>query len=293
MAAWQKQQEQMAWLENADKTEAERLADYKATPEYIKRTETLAAWQAEQERKKQSDTWAAFRDVEKGSYTAQQSGLKEIPHPDGVRMGNVYQPAATVAVGLFDAWGARFLQLDMLGSGHISVWSDVPEGAAAYKANLNANHGLNLAGTRYLPQTVANNRLAGSVGNAFGWQAGVLSLATSGIGNAIKYGWGSSSLEELSDRTVKNQDYWSSTVADTVVGLLASLAAATIVSGTIALAVGVGIAAAATTPVWATIALTAVVAAGIGIACTNLGVNDSVKGGVDNVIDSVQSWFGG
>lgn len=218
----------------------------------------------------------------------------EIPHPDGVLMGDVYQPAATVAVGFYDAWHMRHLQVNTLDSGYVSVSSNVPPGTkAGYKASLNAKHSLNLAGTRYLPQTVANNRFLGSVRGALSAKAGVLSLAVSGIGNAIKYGWGSSSLEELSDRTVKNQDYRSSTAADTIVGIGAGLVAAAVVTGAVAGLVAIGFAAAATAPVWLTVAATVVVAAGIGIVCTNLGVNDWVKGGVDNVIDSVQSWFGG
>jgi hypothetical protein len=54
-----------------DKTEDERLAMYQNSYAYQSQQASLAAWQAEQERKKQSDTWAAFREMEKqaGTFT--------------------------------------------------------------------------------------------------------------------------------------------------------------------------------------------------------------------------------
>jgi hypothetical protein len=61
------------------------------------------------------------------------------------------------------------------------------------------------------------------------------------------------------------------------VGIGTGLAA---VAGTITGLVAVGFAAAATAPVWLTVAATVIVAAGIGIVCTNLGVNDWLKAGL-------------
>jgi hypothetical protein len=299
-----KREFELAWLLDADKSENERHAEHINSDEYKAYQAKLLAWHQEQERKKaeeaerqqHSATWAAFRELEKGSYTAPMCGpeddAKILPHPDGVLAGKTYKAIAPALVGFDDAWQVRHVNLNMLDSGHISVSSNVPPGTrATYKANLNANHNLNLAGTRYLPQTVANNRFWGSVRGA--GKAGAWSLPISAIGNAIEYGWGSSSLEELSDRTVKNQDYWSSTVADTIVGIGAGLAAAALVAGTIVGLVALGFAAAATAPVWLTVGATVVVASLIGVACTNFGVDDYVKGQVDNVIDSVQSWLGG
>jgi hypothetical protein len=299
-----KRASELTWLLQADKSESERHAEYINSDEYKAYQASLLTWHQEQECKKaeeeerqqHSATWAAFRELEKGSYTAPMCGpeddAKILPHPDGVLAGKTYKAIAPALVGFDDAWQVRHVNLNMLDSGHISVSSNVPPGTrATYKANLNANHNLNLAGTRYLPQTVANNRFWGSVRGA--GKAGAWSLPISAIGNAIEYGWGSSSLEELSDRTVKNQDYWSSTVADTIVGIGAGLAAAALVAGTIVGLVALGFAAAATAPVWLTVGATVVVASLIGVACTNFGVDDYVKGQVDNVIDSVQSWLGG
>jgi hypothetical protein len=65
-----------------DKTEDERLSMYKDTHAYQSQQASLAAWQAEQEKKaeegqKQSDTWAAFREQEKKGGYADSVGYIE------------------------------------------------------------------------------------------------------------------------------------------------------------------------------------------------------------------------
>jgi len=119
----------------------------------------------------------------------------------------------------------------------------------------------------------------------------MLAGATSFLSNSFEYGWGSTSVDDFSNRTLENQDFWASTLADTVVGVATGLAAAAIVGGTILGLTALGLTAAATAPVWLVVGATALVAAAIGVGLSNLGVNEALEGVFNQGIDWTQSLF--
>jgi len=206
---------------------------------------------------------------------------------------NIYDSAVGIAVGAYAAWKARMLQFRTLESGHISVSATTPEGTRqAYRAILAAEQNFNFKGTRYLPQTVTSRTATGLIKGAINGDAWALAGATSFILNSIEYGWGSTSVDDLANRTIKNQDFWASTAADAVVGVATGFAAAAVVGGTIVGLTALGVTAVAAVPLAVTIGVTAVVAAGIGWGLSALGVNDALQGTFNQGIDWVQSLFG-
>lgn len=213
--------------------------------------------------------------------------------PVGKLGSEFYDPAAGIAVGSYMAWKASSLRFRELESGHISVSATTPEGTRqAYRAALAADQGINFQGTRYLPQTVASKTAGVLVKGAVNGDAWMLAGGTSFISNSIEYGWGSTSVDDFANRTVKNQDFWASTAADTVVGVATGLAAAAIVGGTILGLTALGVTAVATAPVAAVLIVTALVAAGIGWGLSALGVNNALQGVFNQGIDWAQSLFG-
>lgn len=131
---------------------------------------------------------------------------------------------------------------------------------------------------------MANSVLKGATSG----QAWVLAGGTSFISNSIEYGWGSKNIDDFANRTVKNQDFWASTIGDTVVGMATGALAAGIVAlGMLALPAAV----VATAPVWGVVLATAGVAALIGIGLSAAGVNTNAKIVANAGIDWVQSLF--
>ncbi|HEX2995563.1 MAG TPA: hypothetical protein VHP14_12105 [Anaerolineales bacterium] len=102
---------------------------------------------------------------------------------------------------------------------------------------------------------------------------------------------GATSVEDFGNRTVMNQNFWTGTAADTVVGVGTGLAAAAIVGGTIVGLTALGVAAAATAPVWLVVGATALVGAAIGYGLSKAKVNDGVQNVFNNLVDTAQSWF--
>ncbi len=195
------------------------------------------------------------------------------------------------ANGQYDGYQIRNLNLNPLESGYVSVSSNTPIGTKnAYKASI-IIEGYEFHGTRYLPNTTAKITARGLIKGSTSGGALFVSGATSFIANAVEYGWGSTSLEDFSNRTVENQDFWASFTADSIVGVGTGLLAAGAVAGTIVGLTALGFTAVATAPVLAVVGLTAVVGMGFGVAFNYLGVNNWLQGQINNVIDDVQSWF--
>ena len=121
------------------------------------------------------------------------------------------------------------------------------------------------------------------ISGAINGDAWAVAGATSLLSNAIEYGYGSNNVEEFADRTYRNQDFWASTAADTIVGVATGAAAAGLVALGIA-AIGV-----TTAPVWAVVGATALLAAGIGMGLNALGVNNAVQDVINLGIDWVES----
>jgi hypothetical protein len=208
--------------------------------------------------------------------------------PPGKLASEYFDPWAGMAVGGYAAWKASSLRFRELESGYISVSATTPEGTRmAYRAALAADQDFDFQGFRYLPETVASKTASGLIKGAVNGDAWMLAGGTSFISNSIEYGWGATSVDDFANRTVKNQDFWASTAADTVVGVATGLAAAAIVGGAIVGAVALGF----TAPVWLAIGATVLVAAGIGWGLSALGVNNALQGVFNQGIDWAQSLF--
>lgn len=79
------------------------------------------------------------------------------------------------------------------------------------------------------------------------------------------------------ERTLKNREFWVSTVVDTAVSVVVGLAAAAAVAGVIAGAIALGFTAAATAPLWAVVGVAAIVGIGIGFGVDALGIPKIAK----------------
>ncbi len=136
-----------------------------------------------------------------------------------------------------------------------------------------------------MPSTVSNITAQGLITSSINGDAWFVAGATSLISNSVTYGWGATSLEDFSNKTVEKQDFWASTSADTVIGVATGLLAALAVGGTM---VALGI---ATAPLWAVVGVTALVGVGIGMIFNVAGANEGLKGVFNTGIDAVQSGF--
>jgi hypothetical protein len=195
------------------------------------------------------------------------------------------------------------LKFNDLGDGKVSVSAQTPPGTRLdYKASLASREmgtEFSIFGTRYnattLAKITATGLLKGSVSNSTVALAGVGSLG----GNLIEYGAGSTSLEDFGNRTVENQDFWASTLADTIVsvgtGVLAAAAVSLLVA---AAAVVLGVSA----PLWVAVAATAGIGIGLGLVAESLGINKGLEGvinqGIDNIekgvtdaVEAVKAWW--
>jgi hypothetical protein len=201
------------------------------------------------------------------------------------RFSDVYDPLVGAAMGVNAANNVNKLQFNIVGNGYVSVSSNTPPATRAmYKATV-IEQGYEFNGTRYLPSTVSQITAKGLITNSINGDAWFVAGATSLISNSISYGWGATSLEDFSNKTVEKQDFWASTSADTVIGVATGLLAALAVGGAM---VALGI---ATAPLWAVVGVTALVGVGIGMIFNAAGANEGLKGVFNTGIDAVQSWF--
>jgi hypothetical protein len=181
------------------------------------------------------------------------------------------------------------LHLNDLGNRKVSVSVDAPAGDKLWYKSCLAGEGFDLTGTTYKVSSVAFRTgaglLKGSISNPTVATAGIGSF----LGNMFEYGYGNTdSPQDLVDSTVGNQDFWASTVADTIISVGVGIAAAAVVAGGIAVgALLFGV----TAPLWAPVAATAVLAVGAGLVLEATGVNEKGKDVVNQAIDAVKSWW--
>jgi hypothetical protein len=223
-------------------------------------------------------------DLNQNAYSPSYSSL------EGKKYGNTANSIITTLDGSEDVVEASKIKFTELESGNISVSVNdfIGEKVATRQSIFGRTEyestatDIGYAGTKYtaeaLAATTANGLLKGSISGS----AWVTAGATSLIGNGLEYGYGSKTTDEFFTRTVKNQDFWASTIADTIVTLSTGVAAALIVGGAITFAVSAGFVAAATAPLWLVIGGTVVVGALIGGLLGNWKVNDYLQ----NIINS-------
>jgi hypothetical protein len=184
--------------------------------------------------------------------------------------------------GLRDAWAVRHLKFRRLESGHISVSAETPPGTRLEYRNavaevMNSDPEKFFGGTRYNPETVAARTSGGLLRSAFSKGSLALAGVTSLASNAWTFGTNPAEGQTFWDRTVKNREFWVSTVVDFAVSVAVGVAAAAIVAGAIAGLVALGVTTAATTPLWLTVGVTAGVAIGIGWGIDSLRIPTALK----------------
>lgn len=171
----------------------------------------------------------------------------------------------------WDTGKTRDLNFTQLDDGHISVSAKTSPGTRmAYRADL-ADEGFEFAGTRYNPSTVSNitarGLLKGAVSRSSLIFAGVVSIAQ----NLIDFGRGKEfGSSEFGDATVKNPDFWVSTVVDSTVSIVVGASAAALVGGIIVITGAV-----VALPV--AIVATAVVGVAIGFGVEASGFTQNAK----------------
>jgi hypothetical protein len=268
-AAQQEAANRVAYIE-AQKAEAARLAE-------------------EEEKRKAEELQAGLMALYEGSKAGEEKVEEENQNSGLSGWEEIYDPTAGIAVGTYAAWHAYPLEFGRTPTGYVSVTANTEPGTRIdFRANLYETQGFDFAGTRYKPSTVMNNVGKGLLDGAWDGTAWGVAGLTSLVSNTVEYGWGSTSWDDFSDHTYKNQDYWASVIGDTVVGMATGMLAAGIVT------LGIAFIAASSTvvvPVAATVAVTAVVAAGIGIGLSELGVNNDAKNIANAGIDWVQGLF--
>jgi hypothetical protein len=186
--------------------------------------------------------------------------------------------------GVIDASAVSKLKFTNLDSGYVGISADTPPGTRLDYKQFVADQGFDFLGTRYLPETVVSNISKGLIEDSLGVESIALGFEVSFVSNGIKYGKGSKNVDEFIDRTVMNQEFWSSTLADTVVSIISGILAAAIVSVGLAIIGGTSV---ASVPLAVIVAATAVVGAIAGIVLDSLGVNNGIKSGIDTIIDSI------
>ena len=186
--------------------------------------------------------------------------------------------------GVIDTLAVSKLKFTNLDSGYVGVSADTPPGTRLDYKQFVADQGFDFLGTRYLPETVVSNISKGLIEDSLGVESIALGFEVSFVSNGIKYGKGSKNVDEFIDRTVMNQEFWSSTLADTVVSIISGILAAAIVSVGLAIIGGTSVASVSLAVI---VAATAVVGAIAGVVLDSLGVNNGIKSGIDTIINSI------
>ncbi len=177
--------------------------------------------------------------------------------------------------------GVTFTTLD---SGKVSVSAcNLPEGMRADYFNNIIPDEFNLhPGGNYLPETITarvNQGLLQSATDGMAWgTAGLISVAT----NLIKFGTDPTQGDNFNERILTNQEFYVSTAVDTVLSV--AIGYGLTLAATAALA-AIG---AATVPLL--LPVLAIGAAGIviGMGLDALDVPDTIKGGINSLIDKIQ-----
>ena len=199
------------------------------------------------------------------------------------RLDNV---VSTIAGG-WAAWKLRHLKFTRLEDGHISVRAETQPGTRLDYRELVSEEGFSFKGTRYNPETVAGItsegllRSAASMGNLV--MAGTVSL----VQNLWEFGTNPAEGKTFWDRTVKNREFWVSTLVDTVVSVAVGVAAAAVVAGAIAGLVALGFTAAASAPLWLTVGVTTGLAVYLGSQIEAWGVPEILKAEINRGLDSI------
>jgi hypothetical protein len=228
------------------------------------------------------------KDQQKAEFQITEANNEKEEEGSGIIPKSI-DPIVNVTKSIVVASAVSKLKFTNLDSGYVGVSADTPPGTRLDYKQFVADQGFDFLGTRYLPETVVSNISKGLIEDSLGVESIALGFEVSFVSNGIKYGKGSKNVDEFIDRTVMNQEFWSSTLADTVVSIITGVLAAAIVSGILAAAAAfLGASAVAAVPLAAIIVITAIVGAGIGIGLDSIGVNNGVKNAIDAMITSIK-----
>lgn len=196
------------------------------------------------------------------------------------RVGDWVAPKVSYAVDAIVAaklsWDLRHLKFKPLPSGNVSVSaSGLPRGMRADYFKDVVNPDFNFRPGPYKPSTVGSivkNGLIKSAMSSLPTAAGLSLLV-----NTYEYGKDATSLDDFSDKTLENREFWVSTAVDTAIsvaiGAVAAVAAVAILG--------------ATAPVWGTVLLAAGIATGAGVLLDAAGlpkfIKDSVNAGLEEL----------
>jgi|GEM_PF-6816184 uncharacterized membrane protein len=190
---------------------------------------------------------------------------------------------ATGTDAAVDANQVRHVEFTPQNNGNYSVSApDAPEGARLdyYNSNVLPNYDLPPGGN-YAPSTINTRVATGLLDDAISGTSFAVAGVTSVVTNAIEYGSSAENLEEFSNQTIENQEFWVSTVVDTVLSVVIGLAAAAIVAGVL-MFLGV------TAPLWMTIVAVGLVSVFITSAVTSSGLPDTLDANGNMLIDDLQ-----
>jgi hypothetical protein len=143
---------------------------------------------------------------------------------------------------------------------------------------------LEYPGTRYnvgtLGRVTAGNLIRGAARNV----GMAIPLFTTLAANIYEFGWGSQR-----ERGIRSNEFAASAMVDFGAAALTGLAAAGLVAGTIVVLTAAGFAAAATAPLAAVLAVTAILGVGLGFALDYFVDTDRLKA---NVANGLSAWGG-
>jgi hypothetical protein len=137
-------------------------------------------------------------------------------------------------------------------------------------------------GGNYASSTINTRTATGLIDDAVKGSSFLTAGATSLVTNIYEYGNDAENLEEFSNQTFENQEFWASTAVDTALSVVIGLVAAGIVAGVVTF-LGV-----ATAPLWMTIGAVAIVSIVISGIVGYSGLPDTIDANANMLIDDLQ-----
>jgi len=204
-------------------------------------------------------------------------------HPTMNGLGGKIGDGVEGVNGLQDAFAVRHLKFTELESGKISVHADTPPGTRWAYRQLVLEKGFDFRGTRYNPKTVASLTAKGL------WEGAKKDVPLAGVlafgENLWTFGTDPSKGATFWDRTVKNREFWVSTVVDFGISVAVGFVAAAIVA---AASAGLTVALGFTVPLWLAVGATAILSVGIGMWIDAKGYPEMVKTWLNRLLSQKQ-----